>query len=72
MTLEEIKAAVEAGKTVCWARRNYEVVKDGIGQWLIRSKCNDHYIGLTWADGKTLNGREDQFFIAEEGSPGGE
>ena len=35
MTLEQIKAAVEAGKTVHWANTGYEVIKDNIGQWFI-------------------------------------
>ena len=62
MNLEEIKAAVEAGHTVHWATESYRVVKDNIGQWLIHCTINDSYIGLTHADGVTLNGREDQFF----------
>lgn len=36
------------------------------GQYLIHSKCNNHYIGLTWRDGETLNGKEEEFFIYEE------
>ena len=62
MTLEEIKAAVEAGHIVHWANKAYRVIKDNIGQWLIHCTINDSYIGLTHADGVTLNGREDQFF----------
>lgn len=34
MTLDEIKSAVLAGKTVCWANEGYEVVRTS-GQWLI-------------------------------------
>ena len=34
MTLDEIKSAVLAGKTVCWANEGYEVVHTN-GQWLI-------------------------------------
>lgn len=66
MTLNEIKAAVDAGKPVFWASLNYAVIKDNIGQYLIHSKCNNHYIGLTWRDGETLNGKEEEFFIYEE------
>lgn len=66
MTVNEIKAAVDAGKQVFWSNLNYRVIKDQIGEYLIHSKCNDHYIGLTWRDGTTLNGREDEFFITEE------
>ena len=62
MTLNEIKAAVDAGKKVFWSNFNYEVIKSSDG-YLIHSKSNNHYIGLTWRDGTTLNGREDEFFV---------
>jgi hypothetical protein len=61
MNVGEIKAAVEAGHTVCWSNPSYEVVKDSIGQWLIKH-ANGHCIGLTWRDGVTLNGNEEDFF----------
>jgi hypothetical protein len=62
MTLQEIKTAVEAGKTVYVGNRNYKVVHDNIGQWLIVCTVNNYTIGLTWADGKTLNSAPDNFF----------
>jgi hypothetical protein len=65
MTLIEIKQAVEAGRTVHWASTGYVVIKDSIGQWLIRCLFNGSCIGLTWRDGVTLNGRESDFFINE-------
>lgn len=64
MTLNEIKQAVEAGKSVHWSNTGYQVIKDNIGQWLIVC-ANGHAIGLTWADEVTLNGKEEDFFIAE-------
>lgn len=63
MTLDEIKKAVRTGHRVFWATSNYEVIEDSIGQWLIWSHFNDHYIGLTWQDGRTVNGEPEQFFI---------
>ena len=63
MTLDEIKEAVQAGKTVHWASDAYEVVCDNIGQWFIHCTLNDSYVGLTHTDGVTMNGREDQFYI---------
>lgn len=64
MTLEEIKAAVDAGKIVCWKNHNYEV------QWWPSNQSyeivclsNTHAIGLTWRDGVTMNGDEADFFI---------
>ena len=49
MTMEEIKKVWANGATVCWATDNYEILQDCIGQWLIWSKDNDHYVGLTEA-----------------------
>jgi len=75
MTLEEIKAAIESGKHVCWSNRAYDVIKDKLGQWLIvcgrsseksfsalRANLNGYTCGLTWLDGVTMNGNPDEFF----------
>ncbi len=64
MTLEEI-AAIEAGKKVYWSNRNYQVVKDKIGQWLIVCRMNNYCIGLTWADEVTMNGKPEDFHLDE-------
>ena len=63
MTLDEIKLAIATGNRVFWATHNYEIIHDSIGQWMIWSRFNDHYIGLTWTDGVTVNGEPEQFFI---------
>ena len=55
-TLAEIKAAVDNGQTVYTDSALYTVIKDDKGQYLI--KCGHHYIGLTHADGITLNATE--------------
>lgn len=72
MTLQEIKDAVEAGKTVHWATTAYTILKDqlrdGKHQWLIaykRGQRDASYVGLTWRDGITVNGRPEQFFIGK-------
>ncbi len=68
MTLQEIKDAVENGKTVYWENHRYTVVKDKHGQWLLGfdvGSVRPNYIGLTHADGRTLNGDESEFFVAE-------
>jgi hypothetical protein len=69
MTLEEIKEAVRGGKRVCWSNRAYDVIlyvfPSGEEQWLIKCNLNGHCIGLTWMDGVTMNGEEEQFFIRE-------
>lgn len=64
MNLEQIKTAIANGQKVHWANTGYEVIKDSIGQYLIRCTMNGHCIGLTWRDGVTLNGKPAQFFIA--------
>lgn len=66
MALEEIKAAVLAGKTVHWMNTGYVVVHDSKDQWLIKFLPNDHCIGLTWADGVTLNGQPQDFFTDDK------
>ncbi len=66
MTLDEIKAAVRAGKAVHWKSPAYTVICDSIGQWLIaycHGSQNASYIGLTWRDGVTMNGEESDFYI---------
>jgi hypothetical protein len=69
MTLAEIKSAIEEGKTVCWTNEAYRVIKDKIGQYLIGYNIGgrgENYIGLTWRDGVTLNGKEEEFYIKGE------
>ena len=63
MNSEEIKAAVDAGKKVHWSNKSYQVIK-GKDDYLIKGPTG-HAIGLTWEDGKTLNGKEEDFFLAE-------
>jgi hypothetical protein len=65
MTLDEIKAAVDAGQTVHWANTGYVVHKDRLGQYLITYLPNGSCIGLTDREGQRLNGREAEFFIAQ-------
>lgn len=63
MTLDEIKTAIDAGQKVYWYNRGYQVIKDSIGQYLIKFIPNGHCIGLTGQDGVTLNGEPDEFFV---------
>ena len=62
MKLSEIKDAVDAGHDIRVGSDGYKVVKDCIGQYLIRCVFNEYCIGLTWRDGKTLNAKEDDFY----------
>jgi len=66
MNLDEIKAAVLAGKTVHWASEAYRVIRDSVGQWLIVCDMNGDCTGLTWRDGVTVNGKPEEFFVAGE------
>ena len=63
MTLQEIKNAVLAGETVHWMNSGYVVYEDSAGQWFIVCTTNDSAIGLTYLNGLTLNGKEEQFYI---------
>lgn len=70
MTLEEIKAAVRAGKKVHWSNDIYEVrLTPARGfckeQWLIVCTANNHCIGLTHTDEITMNGKEEEFYEAK-------
>jgi hypothetical protein len=62
MTLSEIKSAVDAGRSVCWANDAYRLIRDDCGNYGILCLQNFSYIGLTWRDNVTLNGKEAEFF----------
>lgn len=64
MTAQEIKAAVDNGKTVHWKNELYVIVKDKRNEYYIKCLSNNHCIGLTWEDDVTLNGKEEDFYIA--------
>jgi len=62
MTLQDIKKAVKSGKTVYWKTPLYKVMHTpSIDQWLIVCQSNESAIGLTRADGVTLNGDGNDF-----------
>jgi hypothetical protein len=67
MTLQEIKWAVEEGKNVYCGNKNYKVVRKQVEfdeiEFQIVCQSNGYTVGLTWKDGKTLNGQENEFFI---------
>ena len=72
MTLDEIKAAVRDGHTVCWSHAGYEVhywdapgPMEDVHRWSIVCLHNQNAIGLTWLDGVTVNGKPEEFFIRE-------
>jgi len=62
---KDIIKAVDEGKEVCWKSDYYKVIRDSVGQYLICCELNNHCIGLTWADGITLNGKPEDFYIKE-------
>ena len=70
MNINDIKTAVDAGKTMHWVNTGYVVRKDCLGQYLIVYLPNGNAIGLTNRVGTLLNGAEGEFFIAECDAPG--
>ena len=62
MTVQEIKTAVDNNEKAYYQSGLYEVIKDKKGQYLIKCSANGHCAGLTYADGETLNGKEEDFF----------
>lgn len=63
--MDEIRSAVDAGDTVHWQSEAYRVVRDSLGRYLITCQlANGSCIALTWADNKTLNGKEEEFYMA--------
>jgi hypothetical protein len=62
MRLEEIKQALAEGRKVYHGNKNYEVIQDKIGQYLIVCSFNGYTIGLTHSDKQTMNGKESDFF----------
>lgn len=59
-----IRSKVDAGITVYVDSLAYVVIKDNIGRYLIYCAMTNYYIGLTWRDGRTLNGQH--FFVREQ------
>lgn len=67
MTLAEIKRAIEEGLRVCWMNQSYEVVRsEALGEYFISCPATGSSIRLTHADGRTLNGKEEEFFVLQE------
>lgn len=62
MTLDEIKQAVLAGKTVNWDNQGYRVIVCQ-EMWYIEHIRSGDVIGLTHLDGVTLNGEPEEFFL---------
>ncbi|SUZ33946.1 hypothetical protein ROE7235_03727 [Roseibaca ekhonensis] len=69
MNIEDIKAAVDAGKSVHWANTGYVVRKDRLGQYMIVYLPNGSAIGLTNRARTQLNGAEGDFYIAGREAP---
>ena len=67
MTLEEIKEALRTGEQVYWSHPGYQVIKDRLGQFLIKCTYNGNCVGLTHQDGVTMNGKEEEFHILKKG-----
>lgn len=64
MTLEEIMAAVDAGKTVHMASDAYVVQKWSNGYHIV-CPSTGYACGLTWRDGVTMNEKPERFYLAQ-------
>lgn len=62
LSLNDIEIAIYNGYTVYWKNKNYQVIKDKIGQYLIKCLSNSYCVGLTSVDG-TLNEDPKDFFL---------
>ena len=47
MKYKDVIKAINKGLFVYWSNTNYKIIKDDIGQYLIHSQSNNHYIGFT-------------------------
>ena len=65
MSLFDIQTAIHNGYTVYWKSNNYQVVKDKIGQYLIKCLSNSHCVGLTRTDGSLVEDPK-HFFLGLE------
>lgn len=63
MTVEEIKKAVQEGRSVYWNNFGYRVICDSIGQWLV-VYVTGYCWGLTNHKGD-LAGEEKDYFVHE-------
>lgn len=64
LSLSDIEIAIYNGYTVYWKNKNYQVVKDKIGQYLIKCLSNSYCVGLTTTDGDLVEDPKD-FFLGE-------
>ena len=47
MKYKDVINAINKGYSVYWNNSNYKIIKDNIGQYLIHSQSNNHYIRFT-------------------------
>ena len=66
MTIDQIKGAIDLGLSVKWENDAYDVIRDSVGQYLIRYAPTGYCIGLTNRAGDKLNGKESQFYVARD------
>lgn len=59
---QDITEAVDRGVTVYWKSTSYEVIKDRLGEYLIRCCLGGDVIGLTNKSGTKFNGEQGDFF----------
>jgi hypothetical protein len=66
MKLSEIHRSIGEGLKVHWQNYDYEVVRaKNTDKYYIKSLSTGHCISLTWGDGITINGKEEEFFAVQ-------
>jgi len=63
LSLSDIETAIYNGYRVHWKNDNYLVLKDRVGQYLIKCLSNSHCVGLTRTDGSLVEDPKD-FYLA--------
>lgn len=71
-TIEEVRAAVDAGKAVHWNNGGYTVIKDSIGQYLIAWNYGgqgENFVGLGSAYFEPDFLKDNPFYVLDQYRP---
>ena len=61
-TFKKIKNLVDDGIQIYWANNDYTVIKDSIGQYLVKYHLDNSVIGLADKQGNILNTYQNYFY----------
>lgn len=60
---KKIRKVLEMGHHVFWKSKNYEVIKDSKGQYLLHCHLNDTYVGVFKQDGTLVEDSKEFFHV---------